>query len=1062
MSENLQALLKESLLNNSYDYDAMHNTIKNTWMNSYSYLYYLQKAKVSYEELFYYSNDVDSRNNKKIGDLYLDSSLFANFDVDYDVISVYTREAYRLSKFYLNKFTFEDMIYNPHIFFKIPIVIIDDKLIWDYKIKVTKDCTTFTLPFKKSFVLENARNPITDDVIYISHKIQVLVVDNIFYQRYTYNKTTINYDSVFRDFTLKKSKMDEMSENTIIKEVNTEYMEKYGVKHASDLTNKQKIEINNEINRRMKCIEFPKQDGIFFASLHFENYAGKGYELGTAPIELKDDGRGNLVGALTDDINEIIKNHKYNIRVSVVFINRLYKHTFYDKKDINTVTNGGAKLLVLEQSKNVPYEAPVPVEDFMILKRDSKSSGWRLEKNTDTLQMYYPNIYRIKDKSMVDGNQYVLYYFYFPTPDLQYTVLFDFYFKFLLDTFTNKSMEEIINDIYYNKANLSQYNETQKASFAAVFKKIMDYTAFHYKYGDTDFLERYLKSSGNEDKAPVEYKDETLKEWIKENPWTLKDYVLEQNKLGESYHLFTNTLDLTQRIRTSTQTELGTGDMYQFDKPRYVFAFSNEREFPVLLDCRVFVDGILVGDVYQRRKAFMDYFYIPTDYVTNDSYIELEIFPRYQYAKEIQFSAMNKPIEITIAEPTENIYPTTADIIMANDTDKQRYYTDLFNIKCHYDNRGNFEFSSNNPEKPVKFTRLSTFEISPKTTDLLNKPLTARFSKIPIMIRFTVDRPGYAYIDTRSRDFQFNIDYLRVFRNGRLIPKNKYRLIVNHGTPKIMFTQWFDVGDLVYVDITPYRYKHIYHKDELAKGETLIDLSGIISKPFDIRYYDVYMNGRKLSLNNVFAITPWKITLVNLKSQYNLDIYERERDWEYFGLKSDESKMYFSFDDLIDSGIVSDEEFCKLIKDRIDDIKDPRLNIYPNTFDEDKIDYDDIDIIYPVFYIFYYDELLPKTFVNPDICQFSDQVMKDNFEEVSRYYETSSAISGINDIERQRKASYPKVLCLDPDIIIESEKEPPKDIIVYEVGHIGDVEQDILDSKIEILDEDSNKEKGDV
>ena len=165
MSENLQALLKESLLNNSYDYDAMHNTIKNTWMNSYSYLYYLQKAKVSYEELFYYSNDVDSRNNKKIGDLYLDSSLFANFDVDYDVISVYTREAYRLSKFYLNKFTFEDMIYNPHIFFKIPIVIIDDKLIWDYKIKVTKDCTTFTLPFKKSFVLENARNHITDDVI---------------------------------------------------------------------------------------------------------------------------------------------------------------------------------------------------------------------------------------------------------------------------------------------------------------------------------------------------------------------------------------------------------------------------------------------------------------------------------------------------------------------------------------------------------------------------------------------------------------------------------------------------------------------------------------------------------------------------------------------------------------------------------------------------------------------------------------------------------------------------------------------------------------------------------
>ena len=123
MSENLQKLLREALLNNSYDYDAMHNTLKRTWMNSYSYLYGLQKSYVEYEELFYFSNDTESRNSKKIGHLYLDKLLYANFDVDYDLIRVYDREEYRRSEFYQKKFTIEDMINNQNIFDKIPIVM---------------------------------------------------------------------------------------------------------------------------------------------------------------------------------------------------------------------------------------------------------------------------------------------------------------------------------------------------------------------------------------------------------------------------------------------------------------------------------------------------------------------------------------------------------------------------------------------------------------------------------------------------------------------------------------------------------------------------------------------------------------------------------------------------------------------------------------------------------------------------------------------------------------------------------------------------------------------------
>lgn len=1245
MSENLQTLLKTALLNNSYDYDSMHNTLKQTLMNSYSYLYYLQQANIAYEELFFYSNDNDSRNSKLIGKLYLNDYIYACFDVDCDIIGLYTREEYRLSDFYQTTFSFEDLVYNPKVFIKMPIVMIDDKVIWDYKITVKKDCTTFTLPFRRNFVLEELRNPSTDDIIYKDHKIQVLVVDNIFYQRYTFNKSTINYNSSTNKIKISKTKMAEMSSANISTQVNSEYMNKWGVKYTSSLTADQKYEISNEITRRIGTVNIPTQDGTMFISLHMLNKVGKEYELGTSLIEMEDTNDGYYTGTLTDEQSNIVSKQSYKIYASMIFVNRLYRHDFYTDKKYTTASPDGADLFVLEESNNVPYKSPIPIENFMVFKMDS-NNGWVLQKNTDMIELHYPNIYRIKDSTMNNGDMYKIYYFYYNNPDLQYTVLFDFYFKFLLDIFTGKSMEKIINDIYYNKADLSMYNDDEKESFATVFNKIMDYTFFHHQYGDIDFLNRYINISGNSNKEPIEYKDETLKDWIKVQPWVLRDYVLDQNKLGDSYHLFTNTLDLSKRVRTNTKTELGDSRNFEFNEERYVFAFSNEREYPTLLDCRVFVDGLLIGDVYQERHLFMDYFYIPCENVTDDSYIELEIFPRYQFTKEMKFSSLDDSIEVNIVEPEENIYPTTADlIIQENNDDKSiiylepvidygqkissigeilddenfvianshlpsnalyiestflvkgneysysvytfydeegtivsiikntaynnttdeygRYlcYTEIpseakrvsvsifkdpvsptdfksmlftvstssymdmhriksridpsyFKIISHYD-RGNFEFSSNDDDKPVKFTRLSTFDIQPKNSSVLNRNLLLRFSKIPIMIRFTMDKSGYGYIDCGTEDFNFSQDYIRVFRNGRLVPKSRYRMLTGYVRPRIIFIEWFNVGDIIYIDITPYRYTQIYYKRQITKNETLINLKGIINKPFDIRYYDVYMNGRKLSLNNVFAISPWEITLVNLKSDFNLEIYEKERDWEYFGLDYNTNNYYFSLDDLIDSGLVTDEEFGKLIKDRIDDIKDERLNIYPNTFDEDPLDYSDSDMIYPIFFIFYYDELIPKTFVNPDIRQFNSTVLDNDYYEISKYYKTSPKKSARNSIEKSRKSEYDDVVFLDPDIFVESsskeknsglnvqfkdkesddysydneslildvERVPDDEeysenenplvynlnnqayadelavelsngaILVYDVGHMGDVDQKLLDMDIEIKDE---------
>ena len=183
VSTNLQNLLRDALLNNTYDYNVMHDTLKNTWANSYSYLYQLQKSYIEYEEHEYISNDVASRDATHIGHLYINKLLQPCFDIDYDFIHVINREEFKQSKF--NKdyrcicgkstghesvdkecnecktlvkyrastFTITDMVDNPHIFNKLPVILIDGKAIWDYKLSAQNGKFTVILPFNNTFVI---------------------------------------------------------------------------------------------------------------------------------------------------------------------------------------------------------------------------------------------------------------------------------------------------------------------------------------------------------------------------------------------------------------------------------------------------------------------------------------------------------------------------------------------------------------------------------------------------------------------------------------------------------------------------------------------------------------------------------------------------------------------------------------------------------------------------------------------------------------------------------------------------------------------------------------------
>ena len=168
MTEAIQNQLREALLNNTYDHESTHLALKKEWENSFSYLYRLQIEKILYDEYHYYSNDATGKTPDIIGHLYLDSNIRACFDIDKDIIHVCDREEFKRSNYYLRYFTLQEMIDDGHIFQWIPIVIIDEQVVWDWELKViSKDAIQFRMPkpFRRQFVLKNERDPITDEII---------------------------------------------------------------------------------------------------------------------------------------------------------------------------------------------------------------------------------------------------------------------------------------------------------------------------------------------------------------------------------------------------------------------------------------------------------------------------------------------------------------------------------------------------------------------------------------------------------------------------------------------------------------------------------------------------------------------------------------------------------------------------------------------------------------------------------------------------------------------------------------------------------------------------------
>lgn len=534
-----------------------------------------------------------------------------------------------------------------------------------------------------------------------------------------------------------------------------------------------------------------------------------------------------------------------------------------------------------EKYFDIPLQdMPVPKENFMIFRN---VDGKKLFAHDITINLYYPNIYEIIGNETNDD--LTIYVFYSKGGDnvsLKFENELSLYYRFstnILEKYKNNTIPDIIKN----------------------------FRPQSYTYNIKDFTSSSLYDDH------FKYKIDRLRQWTIDNNEVIRGYLNKQYKRPTGYYLDISKIDLSSKLREDNFSEIHNPIKQEiFDEPRYIFIFRNEfsDEFYHL---RFFIDGIL----YVPDKAYKDskyeYYYIPTSLVKPNSIFEIEKFSDLDFTKQIKFNNIDEKIHISLN--TKDCYINKNDIFLITSIGKYYISNDKFSVFIK-------EMGSDIEINGDSFKEVKDFSIKLNDISLLNTDLTLCVRKNTYYQSWNITTE-----QEKIEPMIFSIEsindkrHFRVFRNGRLIPSNVYNIdFIDQLSDKFAVGILMEklIGDNYVVDCSPYKYKELCHIEEIAPSG-FVDLAGIINKPFDLKWYDIYLNGIKLNKTNIINISPTKIIIKNIETLKHLVVVEKNRDYEFFPIANSMSPSDFIWDNLPDlqNYIVS---LQPLIVDNMDDI----------------------------------------------------------------------------------------------------------------------------------------------
>lgn len=597
-------------------------------------------------------------------------------------------------------------------------------------------------------------------------------------------------------------------------------------------------------------------------------------------------------------------------------------------------------------------DMPIPTENIIVFKKEA--DGKETFVHDAKIKLFYPNIYKVETS---DTTANLCLYIFYATDsgakNLKYENQLYVYHRFMSDV-------------------LQEYKNGTVPDF------IKNYYPEEYEYNIKQF------NTSKYDPLHLKYKLAKIEEWIRYNNDVLSTYVLQLMK--DRYKLFIDISklspeELASKIRLDNKKEiLDVERQVTFDEERYLIIL--KKSLVSNFDIRLFIDGIF----YVPDKIFDDgenvYCYIPKSMINSDTRIDIEKINQYRYVRNISFKDTEEQLRVDINNGNSKVHVNDIFFILPD----ENRYIDKRDIKI---------FLPTEDYTREEVTRVSfrdvkdTFFIQLINPELVGKKIQVSIKRESDIIEWKIETE-----EDKNNSFAFdkfmNNDrrHIRIFRNGKLIPLHLYRVSFNRqigGLNKLDVNVKKEIGDVYQIDITPYKFKQVIHMDTIPPNG-LIKLTGKIAKPFNLKYYDVFLNGRKINNKNIEKLTPTQILIKDVSSLKNL--YILERDWD---------------EDIIRLPFENEPEFPGTPED-------PDILPFPPDVGDDIIDLPEIDDSI--------DNNIPDTDLPniPDIEINLDGEMRDFMEQFLKYLDiVNPDLPQVDDI---CKIEYPNILDLSGNIMI--------------------------------------------
>ena len=1042
----LPELFKDALINNTFNEEDINATLKMTIENSYSYLYRLQRNMITYQMFHFQTKEKDLKTTKDdlekslkkldeeidllnkdtetshleeiqalikkkddlvridFGDYFLDEHYRACMYVDFELFNNVTKAEYRKSEFFQKEIDQSMIVNHPELFAYFPVVTVDGITYFDVKFHMCNGKLKIILPFGETFVYTKKHNQ-------NFHDTQIHFVDNLYYSGITLYGISLDY-----------------YENRV--PVNGYYPEE----------------------TRMPPRDV---DGMYFSFIRRTDDKNTTGYYGFQEAHLVD----NYMIIDYDDHMKAYMEGGSQFEFKFVFFHYMKRYKPYNG-DLIQVKDGNLPLMLLEESNNKPYPMPIPEVNTLILK--STEDKRYLQDYKTSIKLSYPNIYQIQDPNAKESDTYKLFYFYHPNFVLEYTPMHEFYYRYLGKLAGDLRMEEVLNKLYFGDDLSFLPNAdhiTDEERFKEVFNWIMSYDELNQEFGIHDFMIRETWT-----KYPISYKTEKMKAFVKKDYKVLLDYARKNRTIGNIFHLYASTVDLDKRFRRSSfletysgqpffksfeileegntdgllvvenedesfdyhtmirirdfsgfdeKPEIGSYVKLKDDHPMYVFMMKPlPNNKPHVL--RIFIDGLYCTGFVTCIDNDSQYLYLPAEDITESSYIMMEESDQFTYVTTVSFSDLSESQTIRMISTGNKVTPYASDLYLLDEEGFEIPNKDYTITPVIYGS--SYSIADEEGNNRLVHASVKTMKLELKNEAYLNQNLEVRLFKEYERYVFTLDRISFPRFTVHEVRSNRQLSHVQIWHNKRLVPENLYKLenYPQYGIYRIQMLKQFNKGDEFVIEFSPYTHTTPAIVDYLGEGGVLY-LDKFLNKPAAIDYYDFYINGRKLGLPNVYRIGPSGVIFTNLLSDHHIEVIERERDDEYFGYESGKEKYYYSILDFIDESFLTKEDREQILKEIIDGQKDPRTEIVPNTNDEDYIMVENLPELEENAKIFYYEELLPRKFINPDTVQFDKSYFVFEFNPLAQMY-LMNKNKGIDFVN-------PELIFMDPNINVESDDD---------------------------------------